>query len=116
MEKEHLKFALMVALLALIEMVNSLTYGCIFCSEKGSGDHINSSINITNQVRSYFESYKSERANKFIVYFQNFTNTYDTIENLKIKYDSALINDKIVGLAVATRPDCIVILINYVFL
>ncbi len=97
----------MVALLALIEMVNSLTYGCIFCSEKGSGDHINSSINITNQVRSYFESYKSERANKFIVYFQNFTNTYDTIENLKIKYDSALINDKIVGLAVATRPDCI---------
>ena len=41
------------------------------------------------------------------MYFQNFSNTYDTVENLKKKYDAALINDKIVGLAVATRPDCI---------
>ena len=47
------------------------------------------------------------RANKFIVYFQNFTNTYDTIENLKKKYDSALIDNRIVGISVATRPDCI---------
>ena len=52
-------------------------------------------------------SYKAERANKFIVYFQNFSNTYDTIENLKEKYDAALINDKIIGLSIATRPDCI---------
>lgn len=81
--------------------------GCIFCSEKGSGDHLNSSESIENQVKNYFKSYKAERANKFIVYFQNFSNTYDTLENLKMKYDSALIDDRIVGIDIATRPDCI---------
>ena len=83
------------------------TGGCIFCSEKGSGEHIQSTKNISEQVENYFKSYKAKRANKFIVYFQNFTNTYDTLENLKKKYDSALIDDRIVGLSVATRPDCI---------
>lgn len=81
--------------------------GCIFCSEKGSGEHINSDTNITKQVENYFKSYKAKRANKFIAYFQNFTNTYDTLDNLKKKYDAALIDDRIVGLSVATRPDCI---------
>lgn len=80
--------------------------GCIFCSERGSGDHIKFN-DIFLQVENYFKSYKSERANKFIAYFQNYTNTYDTIENLKLKYDSALINKNIVALAIATRPDCI---------
>jgi hypothetical protein len=83
------------------------TGGCIFCSEKGSGEHIKKSDNINCQVENYFQSYKANRANKFIAYFQNFTNTYDTIENLKSKYDSALIDERIVVLAVATRPDCI---------
>lgn len=83
------------------------TYGCIFCSEKGSGEHIKNCDSISEQVRNYFKSYKAERANKFIAYFQNYTNTYDSIENLKEKYDSALIDKRIVALAVATRPDCI---------
>ena len=83
------------------------TGGCIFCSQRGSGDHINS-ISIKEQIDNYFKSYRSERANKFIVYFQNFTNTYDSIQNLKVKYDTALsANEKIVGLEIATRPDCI---------
>ena len=105
--------------------------GCIFCSEKGSGEHIKKAsdnmnfsknaltncvnsfdishidANIVSQVQNYFKSYKAERANKFIVYFQNFTNTYDSLDNLKRKYNSALIDDRIVGLEVATRPDCI---------
>ena len=94
------------------------TGGCIFCSERGSGELIRNSNtksdsiedvvqNISFQVRQYFNSYRSERANKFIVYFQNYTNTYDSIDNLKRKYDAALIDDRIVGLAIATRPDCI---------
>mgnify|MGYP003372388341 CR=1 FL=1 len=81
--------------------------GCIFCSEKGSGEHLIASENISMQVKHFFNSYKSERANKFIAYFQNFTNTYDTVYNLKAKYDAALIDDRIVGLEIATRPDCI---------
>lgn len=87
--------------------------GCIFCSEKGSGelipcaDGLTQSDKIKKQISNYFLSYRSQRANKFIAYFQNFTNTYDSIQNLKLKYDSALIDDRIVGLEVATRPDCI---------
>ena len=83
------------------------TGGCIFCSSKGSGELIKSAPNISSQVKQYFESYRAKRANKFIAYFQNFTNTYDTIQNLKEKYDSALVDDRIVGLDIATRPDCI---------
>lgn len=87
--------------------------GCIYCSNKGSGELISSADGnsqtekISNQVKNYFKSYRSKRANKFIAYFQNFTNTYDSIENLKNKYNAALIDNRIVGLEVATRPDCI---------
>jgi len=81
--------------------------GCIYCSEKGSGELINTMESITEQVKHYFTTYRAERANRFIVYFQNFTNTYDTIGNLKNKYDAALIDDRIVGLAIGTRPDCV---------
>jgi len=82
--------------------------GCIFCSEKGSGELIMKvGGNIKEQVEHYFTTYRAKRANKFIVYFQNFTNTYDTVQNLKKKYDEALIDDRIVGLEIGTRPDCI---------
>lgn len=81
--------------------------GCIFCSEQGSGDHLKSTLSISKQVKNFLTSYRGQRANKFIVYFQNFSNTYDTIGNLKQKYDSALIDNRIVGISIATRPDCI---------
>ncbi len=80
--------------------------GCIFCGERGSGEHLKK-IDISAQVKNHLESYRGKRANKFIAYFQNFTNTYDSIENLKKKYDLAFVSNKIVGLQIATRPDCI---------
>ena len=80
--------------------------GCIFCGERGSGEHLKT-IDIASQVENHLASYRGMRANKFIVYFQNFTNTYNSIENLKKKYDSALIDERIVGIQIATRPDCI---------
>ena len=80
--------------------------GCIFCGERGSGENTKR-IDISQQVRNHLNSYKAERADKFIAYFQNFSNTYDKAEQLKKKYDSALVDDRIVALAVATRPDCI---------
>lgn len=82
------------------------TKGCIFCTNRGSGDHLKN-INIKEQVQEHLNSYRGKRANKFIVYFQNFTNTYDKVEKLKEKYDSSLIDERIVGLDIATRPDCI---------
>ena len=81
--------------------------GCIYCSEKGSGELINPIENITEQVKHFFTTYRAERANKFIVYFQNFTNTYDTVYNLKSKYDAAFVDNRIVGISIGTRPDCI---------
>lgn len=82
--------------------------GCIFCSEKGSGELIKfSKFHISEQVNNFLNSYRGMRANKFIVYFQNFTNTYDSLENLKEKYDASLVSNKIVGISIATRPDCI---------
>ncbi len=80
--------------------------GCIFCGERGSGERTKRT-SIAEQVSKHLQSYRGQRAEKFVVYFQNFTNTYDSIENLKQKYDQALISDKIVGLAIATRPDCV---------
>ena len=80
--------------------------GCIFCSERGSGEKL-SPINISAQIKNYFNSYKATRANKFIVYFQNFSNTYAPVDELRAKYESVLIDDRIVGINIGTRPDCI---------
>jgi len=82
------------------------TGGCIFCSQRGSGDHLNN-ISIHEQIENHLNSYRGKRANKFIAYFQNYTNTYDSLENLKSKYSEALFDKKIVAIAFATRPDCI---------
>ena len=40
--------------------------GCIYCSEKGSGELINNCGDIEKQVKHYFTTYKAERANKMI--------------------------------------------------
>lgn len=87
--------------------------GCIFCGEDGAGENIKGKCSgifqsIENQVNTFLSSYRGDRAEKFIVYFQSFSNTYDTVENLKKRYDVALkCSDKIIGLEIATRPDLI---------
>ena len=91
--------------------------GCIFCSERGSGEHLNNLLSINDQVKAAFNSIKIQRANSFIIYFQNYSNTYDSVEVLKKKYDEAINafidnskeypDKKLVGLQIATRPDCI---------
>ena len=81
--------------------------GCIFCGESGSGKR-RTCASIKDQIENHLKSYRGQRADKFIVYFQNFTNTYDSATNLKKKYDEAVnASDKIVSLSVATRPDCV---------
>lgn len=81
--------------------------GCIFCGGSGSG-HSQEKISISKQIENHLNSYRGKRAEKFIAYFQSFTNTYDSVQNLKKKYDEAFnSSDKIVALAIATRPDCI---------
>lgn len=83
--------------------------GCIFCSESGSGDFTSGRNNsISNQLHSQIKLLKNKWPNaKYISYFQNFTNTYANTQVLKKLYDEALDFDDVVGLAIATRPDCI---------
>ena len=47
------------------------TGGCIFCGQRGSGEHLNK-IDIPSQINNHLKSYRGKRANKFIAYFQNF--------------------------------------------
>ena len=71
--------------------------GCIFCSKLGSGEYGG------NKAKDH----KKWPQAKYIGYFQANTNTYDSINNLKEKYETILKLDNVVGLSIATRPDSI---------
>ena len=79
--------------------------GCIFCAERGSGEHIVAGRSIREQINDFFAS--PPAADGYIAYFQNFTNTYAPADVLKKRYDDALCDERIVALAIGTRPDCI---------
>ena len=84
--------------------------GCIFCDSRGSGTgaSINHGLSITQQIagaRDFLQ--KRYKATKFIAYFQSFTNTYAPVSHLKGLYDEALAQRDMLGLSVATRPDCV---------
>ena len=89
--------------------------GCIFCSESGSGDFAaNRNFSIKEQVEQAKKRVESKvrgrsgnRKGKYIAYFQNFTSTYGNAETLARKYEEALSCDDVVGLAIATRVDCL---------
>jgi hypothetical protein len=81
--------------------------GCLFCSDKGSGEFTEGGKSITEQIEIQKRLYSDKKAGKYIAYFQNFSNTYGNVDELKRKYDEALSSEGIVGLAIATRPDCI---------
>ncbi len=82
--------------------------GCTFCGEIGAGyENLPAEMTVTEQIdtnRAHIApKYKAE---KFIAYFQNFSNTYLPIERLRSYLEEACQPD-IVGIAIATRPDCI---------
>ncbi len=82
--------------------------GCIYCSETGgSFENLPSSMSVDAQL-SKNKDYIAKRykAEKFIAYFQNFSNTYMSLKDFK-EIISACKKDYIVGVAVATRSDCI---------
>lgn len=83
--------------------------GCIFCGEEGSGEFAASrTLDIKEQIESQKELLSNKwNSDKYIAYFQNFTNTYSTYEDLKEKYNLAISQEGVVGLAIATRPDCL---------
>ncbi len=84
------------------------TCGCRFCSGSGSGEFAATGQNIQAQLteaKKWVE--KKCKGGKYIAYFQSFTNTYGPLDRLENMYRAAMAPEEIVGIAVATRPDCL---------
>ena len=87
---------------------NKLTGGCIYCKD-------NSKSNITDEKLSLIDQYKNEVVilnkkwpdAKHIIYFQTGSNTYIPFSEFKNNVESFLKIDNVVGLAIATRSDCL---------
>lgn len=88
---------------------NIATGGCIFCGEEGgSFENCHISMSVREQVlrnKNYIS--KKYNAKKFIVYFQNFTNTYLGIDDFKKMIEDSVVDEDIIGISLSTRPDCI---------
>ncbi len=85
--------------------------GCTFCSERGSGDFTPAGGGKLLSVKKQLEKAKTfvkEKSNgPYLAYFQSFTNTYAPISYLEALFSEALTPHDIIGLSIATRPDCI---------
>ncbi|AEV69611.1 TIGR01212 family radical SAM protein [Acetivibrio clariflavus] len=82
--------------------------GCSFCGEEGAGfENLPSFMSVSEQLgrnsKYIGENYKSQ---KFIAYFQNYSNTYLPLENFK-GYILEACRDNIVAIYISTRPDCV---------
>lgn len=85
------------------------TRGCVFCSSRGSGDFApERSLSIPEQLEAAKSRVEKKcKDGKYIAYFQAFTNTYAPVERLRRVFTEALEPEEVVGLSVATRPDCL---------
>lgn len=84
------------------------TRGCIFCSGLGSGDFApEASMSVKEQIEAGIRRVQAKNPTKFIAYFQAFTNTYAPVYKLERLFTEAMEHPKIVGLSIATRPDCL---------
>lgn len=84
------------------------TGGCTYCNNQTfNPDYCAPTKSITQQLeegKAFFSRKYPEM--KYLAYFQAYTNTYDSLENLKAKYEEALRVPGVVGLVIGTRPDC----------
>ena len=85
--------------------------GCIFCSGAGSGDFA-TAVAIHASMKEQIQAARSlmgskKVGTKFVAYFQAFTNTYGPVEKLRRLYTEALEEPEIIGISIATRPDCL---------
>lgn len=87
------------------------TRGCIFCSAGGSGDFAvkrSTVLSIEDQIRAGLALFGDKKTgDKFIAYFQAYTNTYAPVKKLEALYREALDADCIKGISIATRADCL---------
>lgn len=83
--------------------------GCIFCSAGGSGEFAGDpKRSVTEQIEEGKKRVSSKiRTGAYIAYFQAYTNTYASTERLRELFTEAIRHPDIVGLSIATRPDCL---------
>lgn len=83
--------------------------GCIFCDDGGSFSQAHSNLlSVKEQVNIGAETLKKRfKAQKFMSYFQAFSNTYKPVDELEKIYNSSLNHPDVVGISIGTRPDCI---------
>jgi radical SAM protein (TIGR01212 family) len=83
--------------------------GCTFCDDRGSGaPTIDLELSVKEQLTTGIERVRKRfKAQKFLAYFQAFTNTYASPDKLRKLYDMALAQPDVVGLCIGTRPDCL---------
>ena len=84
--------------------------GCLYCdNEAFNPSYCNPQKSIRQQIEEGIAFHKNRyrRAEKYLAYFQTFSNTYAPLEQLKNVYNQALEQEDIVGLVIGTRPDCI---------
>ena len=82
--------------------------GCIFCSAGGSGDFAAKGTSISEQIQQGKALWGEKSVGEhFIAYFQAYTNTYGPLTYLESIYKAALEQPEIVGISIATRPDCL---------
>jgi hypothetical protein len=81
--------------------------GCSFCNNVSFSPHGRQPDPIYSQLENGRRVIaKRTRAKKFIAYFQAYTNTYADVKDLQLRYDLALQQSDVIGLAIGTRPDC----------
>lgn len=85
------------------------TDGCIYCGGHGSGSYgIARNLTVAEQIEDGKEvMVRKYRASRFIAYFQAYSNTYAPVERLRELFAEALTVSDVVGIIIATRPDCV---------
>lgn len=82
--------------------------GCIYCKDNAKANIINSAKSIKEQFKDNIQVLEKKWPNSlYIPYFQSGTNTYASLNKLKELFELLINEDKVVGLAIATRPDTI---------
>jgi len=84
--------------------------GCTFCNNAGFSPNVRTDPAVVREqlARGIAAARRRRRkVEKFIAYFQAYTNTYAPIKTLKALYDEAWRFPEVVGMAIGTRPDCV---------
>lgn len=85
------------------------TGGCTFCNNQTfNPEYCHTTESITEQLQKGIDFFAPKyKTQKYLAYFQAYTNTYAGIEYLKTRYEEALAHPQVIGLVIGTRPDCI---------